>query len=262
MRNRSKLYYRQAKKEKLKLEGLGIGMCGPLDYDKGISLMKGVDKYEALYGMNLKKELRKRLALKNSFDIFLEPDSWAFARGEAWLGAGKGYHRILAVTLGTGFGSAFVIDGELLSDGSGVPPPYGWIGSLPFRDSKLDDYISKRGILRLYKMIGKKTNLENIDVEDIAIKAKTGDKACLRVFKEFGKLLGSALAPSIKEFGAECLVFGGQVSKSYDLFKEPLVKKLKGLPTLKKIAVSHSLNFSAIKGAAHLVFVRKSMRKM
>jgi len=70
--------------------GIGIGMCGPLDLDEGIALIQGVDKYESIYGMNLKIELRKRLGLSLDYPIHFEYDSWAFARGEAWLGAGQG----------------------------------------------------------------------------------------------------------------------------------------------------------------------------
>jgi len=257
---------KKAKVAKLNLVGIGIGMCGPLDYDKGISLIKGVDKYESLYGINLKNAFRKRLKLcreqsRPFLTIVFEPDSWAFARGEAWLGAGKDYQRILAITLGTGFGSAFVVNEELLADGPGVPPPYGWIGSLPFRNGKLDDFISKRGILNLYQSLvrnGRDRSLplpKGFDIKDIALKARTGDTISQKVFKEFGKLLGKALVPSLKQFRAECLILGGQISKSFDLFKEPLLEELARLRLLKKITVAHSLNFSALKGAARFVFI-------
>ena len=248
---------KKAKEKKLELIGIGIGMCGPLDYDKGISLMKGVDKYESLYGINLRKELRSRLKLNPSLKILFDIDSWSFARGEAWLGAGKGYNRILAITLGTGFGSAFVVGEKLLSDGPGVPPPYGWIGSLPFRNGKLDDFISKRGILNLYQSLTHSVPPKGFDVKDIAMKAKSGDKICQRTLEEFGQFLGKALFLSLKNFRAECLIFGGQISKSFDFFKEPLLKELKQLRFLKKITVAKSLHLSAIKGSARFIFTCK-----
>jgi len=42
------------KKHKAPVNALGIGMPGPFDYENGISYIKGFDKYEALYGMNIK----------------------------------------------------------------------------------------------------------------------------------------------------------------------------------------------------------------
>jgi len=38
---------------------LGIAMPGPFDYANGISLIKGQDKYEALYQMNVKEALNE-----------------------------------------------------------------------------------------------------------------------------------------------------------------------------------------------------------
>ena len=119
----------QARREGLALAGIGIGMCGPLDYETGICLMQGVDKYEDLYGINLKSEFRTRLGLPEDFSIKFEVDAWSFARGEAWLGAARGSHRLLAVTLGTGLGSAFLAEGRICTDGPGVPPPFGWGGA-------------------------------------------------------------------------------------------------------------------------------------
>ena len=33
---------------------------GPFDYEQGISLMKGLNKYDQIYGMKIPQELRKR----------------------------------------------------------------------------------------------------------------------------------------------------------------------------------------------------------
>ena len=83
--------FRQAATEGLEVFGLGIGMCGPLDYSEGICLIRGVDKYEWHYGTNLKDGFRCRLGLPDDFPIIFEIDAWAFALGETWLGAGTGF---------------------------------------------------------------------------------------------------------------------------------------------------------------------------
>jgi glucokinase len=245
---------RQARRDRLPLVGIGVGMCGPLDYDEGIVLMRGVDKYESLYGTNLKSVFRQRLSLAAEFPICMEPDSWAFARGEAWMGAGKGFRRILALTLGTGFGSAFVADGELLDQGPRVPFPYGWIGSLPFRGRLLDDFISRRGILALYRSLASTPLSPRLDVRHIALRARSGNRVCRQVFEEFGRLLGAALAPIIREFGAECLIFGGRISKAFDLFEKPMRRELQNVPSLQRVTVAHSIGRATLWGAARFVF--------
>jgi len=251
---------RQARRERLPLAGIGIGMCGPLDYENGIVLMRGLDKYDSLYGMNLKQAIRERLGLDdkegNAFPLVFEPDSWAFARGEAWLGAGKGFRRILALTLGTGFGSAFVADGEILGEGPGVPPPFGWIGSLPFRGGLLDDAISRRGILTQYRALSSAEPPAGLDVRDLAAAARKGDAVCRQVFEGFGQMLGAALGPIIRKFGAECLIFGGRISKSFDLFDESLRCGLHDTPSLRRVTVARSINLATLWGAARLVFTK------
>jgi glucokinase len=42
---------------------IGIAMPGPFDYLTGICLMKNVNKYESLYGLNIKQELSDRLGI-------------------------------------------------------------------------------------------------------------------------------------------------------------------------------------------------------
>lgn len=241
------------------LVGLGIGMCGPLNYEEGISLIQGVDKYESLYGMNLKKELRSRLDLSEDFPVHFEPDSWTFARGEAWRGAGKGYRRIMVVTLGSGFGSAFVADGEVLSDGQGVPPPFGWIGGLPYEDGLLDDVISSRGIQRLYNNLSRRKTEKIPDVRIIVMRARAGKPHCCKVMEQFGEFLGNTLKPFLRDFRAECLVFGGRISKSFDLFESPMKRAWKDLADLKCVTVSTNGMHASIRGAARLVFQKESL---
>ena len=48
-------------------------------------------------------------------------DADAFALGEWWAGAAKGGRRVVAATLGTGLGSAFLADGHIVHDAPGIP---------------------------------------------------------------------------------------------------------------------------------------------
>ena len=44
------------------IAGVHLAFPGPFDYEKGISLMQGLDKYDALYGVDLRQELLQRLS--------------------------------------------------------------------------------------------------------------------------------------------------------------------------------------------------------
>src|SRR5690625_4892220 len=41
------------------LAGIGMAMPGPFDYENGISLIKGLGKYDALYKINIRDALKK-----------------------------------------------------------------------------------------------------------------------------------------------------------------------------------------------------------
>ncbi|GGH79809.1 putative NBD/HSP70 family sugar kinase [Pullulanibacillus pueri] len=57
------------------------------------------------------------------------------------------------------------------------------------------------------------------NVSDLYQAALNGDKQARKVFTTFGRLLGEALQAFICSFEPEVIVFGGQISKSFDEFK-------------------------------------------
>ncbi|HNS66064.1 MAG TPA: ROK family protein [Mesotoga infera] len=117
--------------------GLVLAFPGPFDYERGICLIKGVGKYEALYGIDIKSFFRDEV-LANRIPVFFDADSWAFTRGQCLEGAARGAKRVIGLTIGTGLGSAFVEDGRIIENERGVPP-YGWIGFLPCGKGILDE---------------------------------------------------------------------------------------------------------------------------
>jgi glucokinase len=92
---------------------IGIAMPGPFDYEKGICLMKGQEKYDALYGMNVRTILSERLGIPGSDIIFIN-DAEAFLRGELASGAAAAYDKAIGITLGTGLGSTINCTGEVV----------------------------------------------------------------------------------------------------------------------------------------------------
>lgn len=235
---------------KLDVAGMGIGIPGPFDYERGISLMK--HKFAAIYGLDLKQKLIQRLGLREDFLIRFEHDAAVFLRGEAWRGAAKGYNRAGGLTLGTGLGAAFMINGQILSKNSGMPLYTIW--SLPYKDGIVEDKVSQRGIIARYKELAGRDCPEHIDVKEIASRAlRYRDKISLQVFEELGHTLGEVLKSIISDFRAECLVFGGQISKSFSLFARPLKKQLQSVPQLKKVAPGRLIDLSALYGAAKLI---------
>ena len=236
--------------KELRLAGIGIAICGPFDYEKGISKIKDLDKYESIYDVNVKEQLRQRLNLPPGLPMLFDVDAWSFARGEVWVGAGMPYNRVIVFTMGTGVGSAFAVDQKIVSEGAGVPW-IGWISGQSYKDGILNDYISRTHMMNRYQAL----TGNRLDIKEMADEAKAGNKNALRVFEEIGTELGQFLKQHhVEEFGAECILFGGQISKSYELFIGPIKSDLTDIESLRAILPAADIEHSAIKGAAKYVF--------
>lgn len=238
--------FEEANARKLAVRGIGVSMPGPFDYEKGISSMQ--HKFRAIYGVNLRREFTVRLKLRDSFSIRFTPDPWAFLIGEAYFGAVKNCHRLIGITLGTGLGSAFMVNKQIVLGGRGVPPE-GALWPLPYKGTTVEDSVSRRAILDRYQALSGRSP-ENFDVEDLTGLASGGDKISLRVFEELGTTLGKILEPVTSEFKAECVVFGGGISRKFSLFKRPLRRELQVLPHLKKVVPAKLGDLSALYGLA------------
>jgi glucokinase len=189
--------------------GASLAMPGPFDYRTGVSWMR--HKMPNLYGVNLSNMLAERMGWQPCQVHFLN-DAAAFLLGEVSAGASRGASRVVGITLGTGIGSAFAINGKIQTDGSGIPPG-GEIWNLPFAGGTVEDLISTRSIKQSYK---NRTGQER-EVEAIAASA-ANDPIAKEVFAEFGCDLARVFKRLVYDFAPETIVLGGGIARSADLF--------------------------------------------
>ena len=227
--------------------GIGFAMPGPFDYPNGISRFRGENgKYENTYGLDVPAGIRNILNLPHDFRIRFINDATAFAIGEDRFGMAREYRRSLSITLGTGFGSAFISDGLPVLQGPEVPGQ-GCLWHLPYEGGIADDYFSTRGFLGRYHSIsGKKAagvrELAELAHDDLIVKG---------LFDDFGSRLAQFLKPWLTSFKCEILVMGGNISNAYDLFSESLAGGLSDTGvTIRTSGLGES---AAMIGSAHLV---------
>jgi glucokinase len=231
-----------------RLKGIGFGMPGPFDYVKGISYIKGVAKYEHLYGCNVKNAISESLGVPDYFPIRFMNDVSAFAVGEALVGKAAEVNRSMSITLGTGFGSAFVSNRIPIVDGTEVPE-LGCVYHLPYKDNIADDYFSTRWFLGSYKRL---TGKEMPGVKEIAELA-ANDEVAMGLFNEFGNNLAVFLAPWLIRFKAELVVVGGNISYAYNLFGDVFERRLKKEDCSCKVSLSELKEDAALIGSAYLL---------
>jgi glucokinase len=197
------------------VRGVGIGFPSPFDYKNGISLIQGVDKYEAILNMDIGKAIRERVN-DTELLILFRNDAEAALVGEAIYGAGKPYSRFIGLTLGTGMGSSFIVDGQRVESGDGVPEG-GFLFPVEFRGQQADEWFSTRGLLNRFKQADKPFD----SVWEAAAAAKS-DSTVQEVFAMFGHDMAIFIQAFLNEFEAEALLISGGIANAYSLFGEAL----------------------------------------
>jgi len=210
---------------------IGIAMPGPFDYEKGISLIRNQNKFDSLYGLNIKKLLAERLQI-NEIDILFKNDAACFLQGEAFGGAAKGCKIAIGLTLGTGLGSARFSNGNA-EDAD--------LWHSPFLEGIAEDYLSTRWFVKRFYEISGKTILNVKELREL----KSQDNSVNKIFKEFGINLAFFLSGLIDIEKPEVIVLGGNIANAYPLFYSELFFNLpnSGYPFLiKKSALGENGN--------------------
>jgi glucokinase len=201
--------------------GAELAMPGPFDYTEGVSWMR--HKMPYLYGVNLRDALAQRFDWQTGQVHFLN-DAAAHLLGEIGAGAARGVHRAVSITLGTGVGSAFAIDGRIVTHGPGVPAG-GEIWNLPYEGHIVEDFISTRAIQQSYL---ERTGEER-EVAAIASGANE-NPAAVEIFTEFGRRLGVLLRELFSAFAPDVVVLGGGIARSAPLFLAVAQDQVKEIP--------------------------------
>jgi len=189
---------------------IGMALPGPYDYENGISYIKGLAKYESLYEKNTKELLSKALNISTS-SIKMKNDAGCFLQGEIFAGVAKGTNRSIGITIGTGIGSAYAVDG-IAEDAA--------LWQKPMHNSIAEEYLSTRWFVKRY------LELTGNTAKDVKHLCEMNDADVAKVFEEFADNLSLFLEWFINRDKPEVVVVGGNVAHASDFFLTNVVKKL------------------------------------
>lgn len=200
----------------LAISGLSIAMPGPFDYEKGVSYIRGLNKYEALYGMDIKKYLAD-LIKTNPQLIRFRNDAESTIDGEVLKGAGKEYNTVIGVTLGTGLGSAYSKN-KVTKDLN--------LGSNHYKESIADNYLSTRWFLKRYHALT--GTILSGGVKELAQIAERNQLA-RNIFIEFADNLSEFLLEPVEQLSPDVLLLCGNIAKASKFFMPYLTSKLSSI---------------------------------
>ncbi|MFC9708854.1 ROK family protein [Paenibacillus sp. NPDC056933] len=237
---------------------IGFAFPGPFEYETGVSRIQGLNKYDQLYEHNIKTLLRQKLitlAAERSAPIWMTRlaaadirfgnDAVMFALGVSRLFPKD---RLICLTLGTGLGSAFVENRSMVSGKWNIPDS-GMLYAEQYKGDTVDDLFGSRGILALADSLDARR--EGEDVYHLAIEARRGNSSAVQVWKLYGQRLGDMLRPYVAAFRPSCLILGGQIADTQDLFGGTLLEAL--LPERISLHVEKQMQEHVFHGISQLV---------
>ena len=225
--------------------GIGIAMPGPFQYKTGIAMFERNDKYESLHKVSIASELPKYLNGKIISIRFLN-DASSFGIGGVLIKKIEKNQKIVALTLGTGFGAAFLKNHVPVVNDEGVPEG-GCLWDKVFLDGIADDYFSTRWFLSKYKEFTGENGIEG--VKEIV---NSNSIYSLKLFDEFAFNLSEFILPHLTKFDANLLVIGGNISKSHHLFLPAVIQKLKKKGCDISFAIIDNTEKACIIGSSYL----------
>ena len=206
-------------------------------------------------GTKIKETLEKEF----NIPCEVENDVNCAALAEHFVGGAKGSKVSLCLTIGTGIGSAIIINDEVYHGAFGSA---GEVGYMNMMGSTFQD-LGASSIL-----VKKVAAMKNIDIKDINgkyifEKAKLGDEDCIKAIDEMVEVLGEGIANICYLINPDVVVLGGGIMAQkeylYDKIRNSLDKNL-----IPFIAEKTKLKFAVHKNNAGMLgayFNYKNMQK-
>lgn len=246
------------------ISAVGIACAGPLDPNEGVLL--DPTNFSGAGGSWGRVPLADILSKGLKRKVILENDAAAAILAEVWKGLKGETRNAMILTLGTGLGTAFVTNGELVRGGQHQHTEAGHMiiragdTSAPCGCGQFgcaEAFLSGRSFAYRGR---KKLGIDIIDAPQIAGRAREGDPAAIALFEEYSELLAVALHNYIVLFYPQVVVFTGSFAAAHDLFLKNAEKKLAKMLTrrnkvmnlMPKLLISKLENQAGLLGGAYV----------
>ncbi len=241
-----------------KLCGIGIGIPGLIDTNKGIVVCSGNLSWYNVDAVSY---------LKSSFSVPVKiaNDANVAALGEAKFGIGKNYSDIVMLTLGTGVGSGIIIDGKIFYGNQSAGAEIGHMIIHPHGNpctcggsGCLETYASASALKTATKNM-MKSNSDSLMWEIGSVEKVSGktafeyyskDKFAKKVVDEYIDNLSIGIINIANIFRPQAIIIGGGISNEGEKLLNPLKDKLKENIFAKDLGPQVDLLLASLKNDA------------
>jgi len=258
----------QSYQEQELIKGIGIALAGSIENRTGVCLYSpNLNWRNVAIGKIIEESTGKEVRLIN--------DANAACLGEYFFGAGRSFKNIICITLGTGIGSAVILDNKLFIGSSGMAPEAGHMVIIKDgpqctcgRKGCWETLVSASAIVkraaekintdtsaRLNKIMAEKQ--DSLTIQDIFKAWQAGDHLAVEIMTEVKEYLALGLANLVNIINPQCLVLGGGILELNSGFIDGLEDMVKELvfPTFKDtvlVKIARLGNKAGLVGGASL----------
>lgn len=207
------------------VDGAGLGVPGLFETDTGRIVL-----FPNLPGPWPGHSLRDPIGNALGVPTALINDARAFVLAEGTVGAGRGRHTLIGLTLGTGIGGGIMIDGRIHLGEFGTGGEVGHQIVAP--DGPLCG-CGNRGCVEALARSDALTALAGeSDVETVYRRAADGDETCQAAINTAATYIGIGLANVVTLLGPSCIVIGGGIIASGEQVLGPIREAMQSHVTL------------------------------
>ena len=209
------------------ISGIGVSATGQIDSVNG-EVIGSAGHIKNWVGSKIKESFEKKYFIKT----VVINDANSAALGEKWIGAGKGYKDIVAVTIGTGVGGGIIVNDKILLGKKGLA---GEVGHIVIHGSGescscgnvgcLEKYASMTALVRRVSALQKKKPAyfpkefgENINGRKI-FDALSGNNLLKEAVESWIDDISLGIISLVHIFNPELVIIGGGVSGRKEFIK-------------------------------------------
>ncbi|MGH2549143.1 MAG: ROK family protein, partial [Thermomicrobiales bacterium] len=203
--------------------GLGLGMAGILDRERGICRYSPFLPWRDLPLRNL---IQERVGLP----VIVENDVNALTLAERWFGAGAGAQNFLVVTLGRGVGMGMMLNGELYRGGRDGAGEFGHTTIVEHgplcncgKRGCVEAFISEPALTDAVRQVSDYP----ISLLEAIAEAQRGNETFQHVFDRAGHLFGLALSGVVNVLNPTLIIIGGEGTQFIDLLLPTFTETLR-----------------------------------
>jgi glucokinase len=251
------------------LVGIGIGSTGPLDPILGI-----INNPFTLPGWD-NVPIVEWMQKSFSVPVTLENDADAAALGEFWQGAVRNTRRLYAVTVGTGIGTALIIDGQIYRGLEGSHPEGGHMvldpsGPLCYCKMRgcweslcagpaIERQAREANLTGSHLLEMSERDPEKISARIVCEAARMGDQTALSIVEKVSEYFTQAILNIAILFAPDIIVLSGGVMRSADLFMPRIQQTMQEyremVPTHRiQIVPAQLAYYAGLYGSAYTIF--------